>query len=73
MRKSLLIRHNATMLGACRTLGPMHGLGVYKKSGRAFVMGGQEFMRRSVSLCIHGLEKGHFHVRVCGIHVVDVV
>ena len=60
------------MRAACRTLGPMYGLGVYENSGRAFAAG-HHGMPRSVSLCIAARREGRFRVRMCGVHVVDVV
>ena len=50
----------------------MGGRDVYKISARAFSMGACD-MRRSVSLSLGGRLKGHFRVRLCGVHVVDDV
>ena len=50
----------------------MHGLGVYKKSGRAYAAG-HHAMPRSVALSLAGRQEGHLDVCLCGVHVVDDV
>ena len=50
----------------------MGGRDVYKISGRAYC-GEHHDMRRSVSLSLGGRQQGHFRVRLCGVHVVEVV
>ena len=50
----------------------MGGRDVYKASRRAFCAGHHD-TRLSVLVCIQGRLKGHLHVRLCGVHVVEVV